>query len=220
MAKPKAAFIAVLVFFVLTIGGIGFYYWYQSAHYVSTEDAYVDGPLWRLGPSLSGKIASIPVKEGDQVEPGQEVLRLDDRYLPPGANPDLAIVRSPVKGVVLKISARPGEVVGAGQPVVLVGDPRQFYITANVDESQIWRVHQGQRVMVHIDAFPNRTFEGRVAEINTAVASTFSLLPTRSTSGSFIKVAQRVPVKIYLLDAKGVDLRLGESAEIKIFARE
>ncbi|RDV84495.1 HlyD family secretion protein [Ammonifex thiophilus] len=220
MPKPKAAFVAVLLFFLLTIGGIGFYYWYQNAHYVTTEDAYVDGPMWRLGPSVAGKIASIPVKEGDQVEPGQEILRLDNRSLPPGADPDLAIVRSPVKGIVLKVSARPGEVVGAGQPVVLVGDPRQFYITANVDESKIWRVHPGQRVVVRIDALPGRVFEGRIAEINTAVASTFSLIPTRSTSGSFVKVSQRVPVKIYLLDAKGADLRLGESAEVKIFARE
>ena len=70
MAGPKKAFFVVLVLFILSLAGVTFYYWYENAYYVKTEDAYIDGTVLKVGPQLAGRILEVRVREGDQVEAG------------------------------------------------------------------------------------------------------------------------------------------------------
>ena len=219
MTKPKKVFVAVLAVFLLSLAGVSYYYWYTNAHYVATEDAYIDGTVLKVGPQMAGKLLEVRVKEGDRVAAGEVLARLDDAALPPGARTDLLLVKAPAAGEVLKVLTHAGEVVGAGQPVAMLADPEDVYLTVNVEEKKIGRVRPGQRVTFTVDGIPGRTFTGKVVEIQDAVASTFSLLPTRSTSGSFIKVVQRVPVKVHIEDAAGAPLRLGQSAVVRIHVR-
>lgn len=220
MAGPKRVFLVVLAVFVLSLAGVTFYYWYNATHYIITEDAYIDGTIFKVGPQVAGRLLEVRVREGQKVGAGEVLARVDDAALPPGGNIDLTFVRAPATGVVLKTLSHPGEVVGAGQPVVVLGDPQDVYLTVNVEEKRIWQVKPGQRVDFTVDGIPGRVFHGRVAEITSAVASTFSLLPTRSTSGSFIKVVQRVPVKVVFESAgEGTPLRFGMSAAVKIHIR-
>lgn len=219
MAGPKKAFFAVLVLFILSLAGVTFYYWYENAYYVKTEDAYIDGTVLKVGPQLAGRILEVRVREGDQVEAGEVLARIDDAALSPGGNTDLTLVRAPVAGKVLKILGHAGEVVAPGQPVVMLADLRSVYLTVNVEEKKIANVKPGQRVSFTVDGIPGREFTGRVAEITDAVAATFSLLPTRSTSGSFVKVSQRIPVKVVIENGNDAPFRLGQSAVVRIHLR-
>jgi len=219
MTKPKKVLLAVLALFLLSVAGVSFYYWYTSAHYVATEDAYIDGTVLKVGPQVAGKLVEVRVGEGDKVAAGDVLARVDDAALPPGGNTDLLLVKAPAAGEVLKVLAHAGEVVGAGQPVVMLADPEDVYLTVNVEEKKIDRVRLGQRVTFTVDGIPGRTFTGKVVQIQDAVASTFSLLPTRTTSGSFIKVVQRVPVKVFIENRGDAPLRLGQSAVVRIHIR-
>ena len=105
-------------------------------------------------------------------------------------------LRSPVDGVVAKRMVDPGEVVQKGQAVFQIVETGKSWVVANLEEDQISRVHEGQKVRIWIDAYPDREFKGLVGPLYAATLSRFSLLPTSSASGSFIKVTQRIPVRI------------------------
>jgi membrane fusion protein, multidrug efflux system len=125
------------------------------------------------------------------------------------------IVRSPSKGVVDRTFVEPGEYVGAGQRLLLMHDPASVWVEANVKETQIARLAPGQRVEVHVDAYPDAELEGRVERIGHSATSSFALLPTPNPSGNFTKVTQRVPVRISVAQHEG-RLRPGMMVEVRI----
>ncbi|WP_445348189.1 HlyD family secretion protein [Desulforudis sp. DRI-14] len=217
--KGKAIFGAVAVLMLVALGGVTFYYWYMNANYVITEDAYIDGTIIKVAPRISGELLDVSVEEGDRVAAGQVVARQDDVALAPGANPDLAVIRAPISGVVIKKLGNAGEVAAPGQSVIMLADPADVYVTANIEETKLAKVRPGKKVDLWVDGVPGRVFRGTVASIGEAANSTFSLLPTRTTGGSFTKVVQRVPVKILIKDAHGGDLRLGLNVKVRIHVR-
>jgi multidrug resistance efflux pump len=115
---------------------------------------------------------------------------------------------------VIAVPAAVGASVAAGQPIVTIVDPSELWVNANIDESNVGRLKVGQPVQVHIDGF-NEDVVGRVEAITPATASSFSLLPTNTTSGNFTKVTQLVPVRIGINLGRRPTL-LGSSAEVKI----
>ncbi|WP_027717637.1 HlyD family secretion protein [Desulfovirgula thermocuniculi] len=215
--KNKKVIVAVLLLAVLSLAGVSFYYWYTNAYFVSTEDAKVDADLFRVSPQVSGKILEVYVEEGQAVRAGEVVARLDDTTLQ-AANPDLAVVRAPVDGLVVKKLARPGEMAAPGQPVVVLVDPKDLYVTANIEEDKLRRVRVGQQVDISLDALPGKTFTGRVERIGKASLSVFSLLPS-SSGGSFTKVVQRVPVKIVFNEKPGEYVEVGTNAFVRIHVK-
>lgn len=108
-----------------------------------------------------------------------------------------------------------GENLSANQIVLSICDLKSIWITANIDESKISRIKKGQPVDIKIDAYPGQTFKGKVEAIGNATQSSFSLLPTESSSGNFTKVMQRIPVKIAVISPAQL-LKPGMSARIKI----
>lgn len=107
-----------------------------------------------------------------------------------------AQLEAPSDGVIAKRMVDSGEVVQKGQALFQIVESGKSWVVANLEEDQISRVHEGQPVRLWIDAYPGREFQGRVGPIYAATLSRFSLLPSSSASGSFIKVTQRIPVRI------------------------
>ena len=99
----------------------------------------------------------------------------------------------------------------------MIVDPQKLYITANIEETKLGKVKQGQNVDITIDQIEGKTFTGKVKYVGKASNSTFSLLPT-STSGTFTKVVQRVPVKIEF-DKVNSELLPGTNAIVKIHVK-
>ncbi|BBK33800.1 membrane fusion protein (multidrug efflux system) [Stella humosa] len=124
-------------------------------------------------------------------------------------------IRSPVDGVVDRRFMRPGEFVDAGQRIVMVHDPRDVRIEANIRETQIGRLAAGQAVDIKVDAYPGKTVVGRVTRIGSTATSNFALLPTPNPSGNFTKVTQRLPVRIDI-ETKDILLSPGMMVEVVV----
>jgi membrane fusion protein (multidrug efflux system) len=127
-----------------------------------------------------------------------------------------AIVVSPMHGVVSKRWVLPGDVVQPAQPIFSLYNLDSVWVSANLEETKLARVHLGDPVRIHVDAYPDQEFSGRVLQIGTNTAAQFSLIPPNNASGNFTKVTQRVPVKMSIVRAAPVSLLPGMSAAIRV----
>jgi len=137
------------------------------------------------------------------------------------ANLNLSWTRllSPGEGVVSRITAHPGAIVGAGQTVASFV-PNKKYITANFKETQVAKMHPGQRADVSVDG-TGKALPGKVESLAGGTGARFSLLPPDNATGNFVKITQRIPVRI-ALDSVPVSLalRAGQSAEVTVHVSE
>jgi len=108
------------------------------------------------------------------------------------------VITSPVNGIAAKQISLPAEIVPAGKPVFFVVDSDSLLVRANIEEKYLGRFDTGSPATVTIDAIPGEKFEGEVDTVGAAANSKFSLIPASNPSGQFIKVTQRIPVKIML----------------------
>ena len=113
-------------------------------------------------------------------------------------NLQYAVVKAPARGVVSKRNLAVGQVVQAGQPLLAIVQLDDVWVTANYKETQLKSMRAGQRAKVDVDALGGRDFTGKVDSIAGATGARFSLLPPENATGNFVKVVQRVPVKIVL----------------------
>ena len=113
-------------------------------------------------------------------------------------NLQYATVKAPARGVISKKSLNPGQVVQPGQPLLALVQLDDVWVTANFKETQLKDVRAGQRATVKVDALGGRSFNGKVDSIAGATGARFSLLPPENATGNFVKIVQRVPVKIVL----------------------
>lgn len=128
---------------------------------------------------------------------------------------DSAIV-APVDGVIALKSVNAGEVVVTGQPLFSMVNTADVWVNARIEETYIGKLKVGQEVEYTIDAYPHRTFTGKIYEIGHAAVSVFALIPTENASNNFTKVTQRIPIKISLPENSDVVFRPGMSAIIKV----
>jgi membrane fusion protein (multidrug efflux system) len=116
-------------------------------------------------------------------------------------------IKAPSAGVVSRKSVEVGQVVQAGQPFFALVSQDDVWVTANFKETQLRRMQPGQSVTVSVDGL-DREFKGHVESIAAATGAKFSLLPPENASGNYVKVVQRVPVKIVFEPGQDPDHRL------------
>lgn len=129
-----------------------------------------------------------------------------------------ARITAPTDGVIAKRTAEAGALVQPGQSLMSIVPDRDVWVTANLKETQLANVRTGDPVEFTVDAYPGRTFSGKVESLSPATGARFSLLPPDNATGNFTKVVQRVPVKI-AVDATGDSthpLRPGMSVDVDI----
>ena len=107
-----------------------------------------------------------------------------------------AVVRAPVDGVVSRMRLQPGEWLEEGEPAFSMINPATTWIEANLKETQLEHVQVGQRVEIAADAYPNDLWVGNVASISPATGAEFALIPPQNATGNWVKVVQRLPVRI------------------------
>ena len=127
------------------------------------------------------------------------------------ANLARTIITAPVAGQVTKLTAAKGNYAAVGQ-ALMTFVPREVWVTANFKETQLNLMRPGQPVNIAIDAYPGRTFPGRVDSIQTGSGTAFSLLPAENATGNYVKIVQRVPVKIVF--DKPPDVLLGPGMSV------
>ncbi|HTD95262.1 MAG TPA: HlyD family secretion protein [Chitinophagaceae bacterium] len=111
-------------------------------------------------------------------------------------NLSYTVITAPQDGLVSKVNVQAGQYVQAGQALFSIVHSESVWVIANFKETQLDKMTIGQRVIVEADAFPNHKFEATLTSFSPATGSTFALLPPDNASGNFVKVVQRLPVKI------------------------
>jgi membrane fusion protein (multidrug efflux system) len=136
------------------------------------------------------------------------------------ANLDLTntLIRSPIDGMVVRKSALIGDEVHPGEAVMAIVPVDRLFVTANFKETQLTGVRVGQTALITADLYPGYVYKGRVNSISAGTAAAFAVLPPENATGNWIKVVQRVPVKIVLDQPAPADkmLRLGLSVEVTV----
>lgn len=124
-------------------------------------------------------------------------------------------ILSIIDGVVDETFVEKGEYVNPGQRLILIHDPLDIWVDANIKETQIRRVKRGQTVLISVDAYPDKEFKGTVKAVGNTTTGKFALLPNPNPSGNFTKITQRIPVRIAVEQQKTM-LRPGMLVEVKI----
>jgi membrane fusion protein (multidrug efflux system) len=128
-------------------------------------------------------------------------------------------IEAPADGMLSRLAVHEGQLVQAGQPIVSVV-PSATYVLANFKETQVGAMRPGQKVEISVDAYPGRTFQGKIDSTSPGTGARFSMLPPDNASGNFVKVVQRVPVKIAWVDVPpDVKLTAGLSADVTVLTR-
>ena len=154
-----------------------------------------------------------PLSEQPQIQ--SAVSNLKQAWL----NLERTKIRSPIKGYVARRNAQVGQAVSVGGALMAVVTTDQMWLDANFKETQLTHMRIGQPVEIHFDLYgKDKTFNGKVAGIEMGTGSAFSLLPTQNATGNWIKVVQRVPVRIQLDPQQLAEnpLRIGLSATVKV----
>jgi len=128
---------------------------------------------------------------------------------------------APETGYVTKKTVEVGDQVQVGQPLMAIVPLDDVYVVANYKETKVSRIKPGQRVKIKVDAYPGKVFWGRVDSVMAGTGAAFSLFPPENATGNYVKVVQRIPVKIIF--EKGADpdhlLRVGMSVVPTVLAR-
>jgi membrane fusion protein (multidrug efflux system) len=131
---------------------------------------------------------------------------------------DHTVLRAPIAGMATQVSSiQMGRYVAAGTPVFSLIDDTQPWIDANPKETDITHLRIGQPVSISVDTFPGRTFRGVVAAVSPGTGAQFAILPPQNASGNWVKVVQRVPIRIEFANNEDVrELRSGMSVTVDI----
>ncbi len=122
-------------------------------------------------------------------------------------NLSYTVITAPQDGLVSKVNMQTGQYVQAGQPLFSIVHSENVWVIANFKETQLDKMKEGQKVIVKVDAYPGHQFEAKLSSFSPATGSTFALLPPDNASGNFVKVVQRLPVKIEFSDVSDTLVR-------------
>jgi membrane fusion protein (multidrug efflux system) len=165
--------------------------------------------LARLGGS-----ADIPVNDHPAVQAAAAALAQAELNL------SYATVRAPIDGIATKVDQlQPGDYVTKARPVFSVISATDLWVSANFKETDLTHMRPGQAARIVIDAYPDTGLRGRVASVSPGTGASFSVLPPENASGNWVKVVQRLPVRISIADRRRLSLHDGLSATVRIDTR-
>lgn len=125
---------------------------------------------------------------------------------------------APASGATSNVTIRPGATVGAGTPLFAIIEGNPWWVDANFKETDLARIRVGQKAAVRLDMYPDTKLDGIVESISGGSGATFSVLPAENATGNWVKITQRFPVRISILNPPAGDkpLRVGASATVTI----
>ena len=125
-------------------------------------------------------------------------------------------VKAPMAGIVSK-PPKPGQYLSMGSTALALVASGSLWVEANFTETELTHMHPGQVVVIHVDTYPEHEWRGQVESLSPATGAEFSVLPAQNATGNWIKIAQRVPLKIRIQDNNNAPvLRAGLSAVVQV----
>lgn len=126
-------------------------------------------------------------------------------------------VRAPIGGIISNLSLRTGTTVTKGQTLFALVDTSEWWVDANFKETDLKRIHPGEPATITLDMYPDAKLHGAVESVSPASGAAFSLLPPENATGNWVKVTQRFPIKVRILDPDPkLFLRIGASSTVTI----
>ena len=127
-------------------------------------------------------------------------------------------ITAPASGHVAKKSVQPGQYVSPGQQLIAIVGSSELWIVANFKETQLDKIAPGLPVIIKVDAYPGKEFKGKVESLSSGTGAQFALLPPDNASGNFVKVTQRIPVKIVFTEKpdKNYPLSAGMNVVVEV----
>lgn len=131
------------------------------------------------------------------------------------------IITAPYKGKMGRRTIQPGQLIQAGQTLAYIVDQEAGkWVIANFKETQVRHMHVGETAMIEADAYPGTKFRGRIESLSPATGSSFSLLPPDNSTGNFVKIVQRIPVRIRLTDEPQTITQLSAGMNTEVVIRK
>ncbi|HTF53311.1 MAG TPA: HlyD family efflux transporter periplasmic adaptor subunit [Pseudonocardia sp.] len=212
--STKIGLLVIALVSLLEASALSGTYLLHSRHYVSTDNAQVDGDKIEINAPTTGTIADWALSQGSVIRENELVGRIQG--VGGGAQPKRA-VRAPGAGTIAVNNTVAGQYVLAGTKLATAYDFNSIYLTARVEETEIAEVRVGGLVDISVDAFPGVTVGGQVSEIQGSTAGEFSFFPSPDSDPSNPqKIDQYIPVKITIMNANGVTLVPGMNANVRI----
>lgn len=186
-----------------------------KTHYEATLAKYNTMKMQRKSTTLvSDELALRQEQQNTFVELAETALELARLNL------SYTVITAPADGVMGRRNIQEGQLIQPGQAIANIVESGEMWIAANYKETQIANIKEGSAVEITVDAVPDVTFNGVVRSISDATGAQFSLVPTDNSAGNFVKVQQRIPLRIELTDENSAEelarLRSGMNAECKI----
>lgn len=204
--KIKRIVYPLLIVLVLAACCTGYYIFSVSVNYFTTDNAKVTAKMYSVMPVTTGKLLSWDVETGDLVDKDQIL----------GRQEVLPYITAPISGTIVKNDGAVNQMAATGTTLAVVADTANMYIGVNVEETDINKIRLGDAVDVKIDAYPGEKFTGQVAEIDQATQTYFSGNSSFSTSGTYTKVTQLIPIKVTIDNPANLPLAFGMNATVKI----
>ncbi len=197
----------ILALLIIIGGAIGYYFIWNASNSLTTDNAKVTAKFYAITPTGNGKLSKLTVHVGSAVKSNEIIGKVDN----------VGYLRSPIDGEIVQANATVNQLVGPTTVAAVVADISDIYVQANVEETDIAKVKVGQIVKLKLDAYPGKTFQGFVREIDRTTQTAISgNTMSFSTSGTYTKVTQLIPVKIQITDVVDLQNLIGTNATVTI----
>ena len=160
----------------------------------------------------------VPIRNSDAATAAAAVAAAQANLAAAELQLSYTTITAPIDGVVTRKSVEFGQMVAPGQGLMAIIPLNDTWVTANFKETQLAQVQQGQRAEIRVDMY-GRSITGRVDSIAGATGARLSLLPPENATGNFVKVVQRIPVKVLVDPNQGLTLRPGMNVDVTIFTK-
>lgn len=215
MKISRTLMVTVAVVATLETIGFGATYLLYSRHYVSTDNANIDGDKIDINAPTAGTVVHWTITDGSTVHSTQIVGRV--QTVGSGSQPQDPI-RAPGNGTVAATDVVDGSYVSAGAELATAYDLSKIYVTARVEDYDVGDVHPGAQVEITVDEFPHTEISGIVEVVQNSSAGDFTIYPPAGTAdpSNPQRVDQYIPVKIELTNTAGLRLVPGMNASVHI----
>lgn len=208
--KKKKKVLPILIILLLIIAGsLAYYFLVYANSFISTDNAKVTAKMYSIYPNSAGNLLQWDVSEGEYVNKDQSL----------GRTQALPYISSPIKGTVVQNNVKENQVVSPSTLLAVIADTDNLYIGVNVKETDITKIAIGQKTEVKLDAYPGVVFQGTVTEIQSTTQTYFSNMSSFTTSGTYTKVTQYIPIKVEIQNPKNLLLIYGMNATVKLLLK-
>ena len=166
------------------------------------------------GNNYQAALAEVPLKMA-------EVKKCEARLREAELQLSYTTITAPASGQVSKKNVQPGQYVAPGQQLIALVGSHDLWVIANFKETQLEKIAIGETVIIKVDAYPSKEFKGKVESLSSGTGAKFALLPPDNASGNFVKVTQRIPVKILFTEKpdKNHPLAAGMNVTVEVKAK-